>query len=397
MLQYNACPESPSREALSHMRSWSKTWQPSEPRAGILMGRGAGVAALCACLAALLVSREEAQLCYIGPASEGWENHPAYADLFDAMVTTDPLWEGGPSLGGEPLLDVLGDPSGAVGALPVLDGRELADGGPALTTAKRLQSALAPFVVRGWAPALALGNSSWMAPETRLGMRDAPGTAWSWRGLDYIYYSAGGGSAAAAERDAVRVTSNRSESTLGAFGASRDVEPGRAFWLEVPGAEVDDALRSGTMPLFDGTLGQGTSTTSYRVVRTGRGAYKGNWHVDYLNNWIVDHSTNDYRVVVAHPASADRCFRVERDPSSSLWRQSLCPREPALLREWLRTSCGGDDDDDLRWLAAAQHRFRQGQKRVLQWHFNSSLSAQICQKKTFTERMETDRDMRLQS
>ena len=61
-----------------------------------MMRHGAWAAALCASLAALLSSRG-ARRCHIGPSSAGWDTHPSYDELFDALVTNAPLWSGGPS------------------------------------------------------------------------------------------------------------------------------------------------------------------------------------------------------------------------------------------------------------------------------------------------------------
>lgn len=315
-----------------------------------MMRRGAWAAALCASLAALLSSRG-ARRCHIGPASAGWDTHPSYDELFDALVTNAPLWPGGPSLGGAPLLDVLRDPSGAVGALAVLDGRELAAGGAAAATAARLRGLMAPFVVRDWAPALALRNSSWMAPETRGDLRDEPGTAWRWEGRAFEFHEARAGANGSSPRGTTRSASTLREHRKGA---------GRSFTLPVPERAVDETLRAATSPAGDATRGLGTRTKSYRVVRTGAGAYAYNWHVDYAHNWIADLSGGDFRVVLTHPALADPCFEVERDEASTGWRQSACPRDAAGLAAWLRDRCGDGADDDLSWIPAAQHRFRDG-------------------------------------
>ena len=70
----------------------------------------------------------------------------------------------------------------------------------------------------------------------------------------------------------------------------------------MPDRAVDAALRAATSPAGDATRGLGTRTISYRVVRTGAGAYAYNWHVDYAHNWIADLSGGDFRVVLTHPA-----------------------------------------------------------------------------------------------
>ena len=91
------------------------------------------------------------------------------------------------------------------------------------------------------------------------------------------------------------------------------------------------------------------------TLRVGRVSYRGNFHLDKWNNWILAVSGKK-RAVLAHPHEWD-CLQVEYNESSGDWRQSPLPVLHA--REWLAAHCLVGSEGRSSPLAL-QHVFEKG-------------------------------------